>query len=135
MASRGKADGGLVLVVDDDAIYRAAAQKLLEQAGYTVEVACDGAEAVRRARSLMPDVILLDLTMPGMDGWEALRELRTGPVTEKRPHVIVLSGHSDAASRELAFARGCDQYIVKTVPGEDIRGAVAAVFWKRNALR
>jgi CheY-like chemotaxis protein len=131
MRSGGKAEGGLVLVVDDDPVYREASRTLLEQAGYVVEVAVDGAEAVRRVRALMPDVILLDLSMPGMDGWEALREIRGRPA-EKRPHVIVMSAHSDAASRQLAFARGCDQYIVKSVPGDELTGAVGAVFWKRR---
>jgi CheY-like chemotaxis protein len=132
MRSGGKAEGGVVLVVDDDPVYRDAARTLLEQAGYVVEVASDGAEAVRRVCALTPDVILLDLSMPGMDGWEALREIRGGRPAEKRPHVIVMSAYSDAASRQLAFARGCDQYIVKSVPGDELTGAVGAVFWKRG---
>lgn len=120
----------VVLVVEDDEGFRDAAVALLTSIGYKVEIARDGAEALRRASAVQPDVVLLDLNMPRIDGWEVLRRLRALE-NGKRPHVIVSSANDDARSRQLAFEWGCDQYIVKT-GARALETAVTTFFMKRN---
>jgi len=115
-----------VLLVDDDEELRELLATRLAASGHSVTVASDGLQAVRLARAGRPDVIVLDMVMPAMSGWEALPLLRSlGP--GKRPRVIALSGNDDARSRERAFELGCDEYIVKSDAPEALAGALRAV--------
>jgi CheY-like chemotaxis protein len=111
-----------VLVVDDDAVQREIAVELLGALGCRVEIATDGAGAVRNATSLRPDVILMDLGMPTIDGWDAIRRIRQLPVSPP-PHIMVVSALADARARQLAFEAGCNEYLVKPA---DVRSAVTA---------
>ena len=113
----------LILLIDDEADLRDAVATALRTEGLTVEVAADGAEAVRSARALEPAVIVVDLGLPRIDGWDVIRNLRRTSA-RFRPHIIVMSGFADARSRQLAFEAGCDEYIVKTV---GVLGLVRAV--------
>jgi len=102
----------LVLVVDD---YRDARELYMETllvAGFRVAGAADGHEAVVRARALLPQVVLMDLSLPGKDGWQATRELKDDPATCHIP-VIALTGHSHDAAQDAAVAAGCDAFISK----------------------
>jgi two-component system cell cycle response regulator DivK len=102
----------LVLVVDD---YRDARELYVETllvAGFRVAEAADGHEAVMQARALLPQVVLMDLSLPGKDGWQATRELKDDPATRHIP-VIALTGHSHAAAQAAAAAAGCDAFITK----------------------
>ncbi|MDB4942959.1 MAG: hybrid sensor histidine kinase/response regulator [Labilithrix sp.] len=132
MPQRGvtSVDPPVALVAEDDDDFRAAAVAMLTQLGCRVEVAKNGAEAIRSATAVPPDVVLLDITMPMLDGFEVLRILRARLAT-KRPYIIVASAHDDARSRELAFEAGCDEYLVKSGAAA-LERAVATFFLKRG---
>src|SRR6185295_18583898 len=80
--------------------------------GYAVDVAEDGMDAVRKFVALMPEVVLMDLSLPNMDGCDAIRELRRRG-DKRRPYVIAVSARADAESRKTAFEAGCNEYIAK----------------------
>ena len=86
----------------------------LTRAGFTVVVAPDGEQGVAMAASEAPDLIVMDLSLPGLDGWEATRRLKAGPDTRAIP-VIALSAHAMEGERAKALAAGCDDYDTKPV--------------------
>jgi two-component system cell cycle response regulator DivK len=102
----------LVLVVDDYADAREMYCESLLAAGFRVAEASNGAEAVAQARALSPDAILMDLSLPGLDGWEATRLLKAGEATHHIP-VVAITGHVPAQARERANAAGCDRLLIK----------------------
>lgn len=102
-----------VLVAEDDQFLRRAACATLKRHGYTVFTATNGEEALRLAREEVPDLILLDLIMPKIQGFEVLRQLRIDPVTRTIP-VIVLSNLSQPADVAASLAAGARAYLVKT---------------------
>lgn len=89
-------------------------QARLKRAGYTVLVASDGKEGVAVAKARQPSLILMDLGLPVLDGWEATRQLKAAPETSHIP-VIALSAHALAGEREKALAAGCDEYDTKPI--------------------
>lgn len=101
-----------VLIVDDEPDMREMMAHQLRSAGFTIEEAGSGAEALRRARSAQPGAILLDLMLPEMDGFEVFKALRRDPVTEGIP-VLVVSARTSELDRVLAFELGADDYITK----------------------
>jgi CheY-like chemotaxis protein len=108
----------LVLVVDDMPDNREMYMEYLESVGFRVVGARDGATAVRLARDLGPSIVLMDLSLPGMDGWEATRILKSDPTTMAIP-VIAVSGHAEPAYRTRAFLVGCDRFVAKpSLPSE-----------------
>lgn len=117
-----------VLVVEDDADHRNDLRTLLIDAGHRMDVAADGLDAVKKVVALDPDVVLMDLGMPVMDGWTAIREIRRR-ASKNRPYVIALSAHAHAHARKEAFYAGCNEYIVKPL---DVRGALRAYAWRRS---
>lgn len=121
----------MILFVEDVVEERAAAVETLRSHGYVVEEANDGSQAVRIAKKSVPDVVVMDVSLPYMDGIEAIRRIRA-LAGEKRPHVIVMSGQVDARTRQLAFEAGCDEYIVKPCGLETLSAAVRAYFTKRD---
>jgi two-component system, cell cycle response regulator DivK len=102
----------LVLVVDDNEDNRDIYAASLRHKGYSVEVASDGEEALAIARRLRPAIVVMDLGMPGMDGWDAIAALRATPET-RNTYVIVVSGFADTTSRKRAREAGCDEFIAK----------------------
>lgn len=107
-----------VLVVDDDEAVRTLASWQLESDGFAVDQAADGAEALGAIAAARPDLVVLDLTMPGVGGLDVLRRVRTAPATESLP-VIVLSGRSGETDRIVGLDLGADDYLVKPFsPGE-----------------
>lgn len=102
----------LVLVVDDNEDNRDIYATSLQHKGYAVEVAADGGEAIEIARRLRPSIVVMDLGMPGMDGWEAIAALRATPETSDT-YVIVVSGFADRTSRKRARDAGCDEFLAK----------------------
>jgi CheY-like chemotaxis protein len=86
----------------------------LTQVGFEVVVAADGEQGVAMAETEAPDLILMDLRLPGIDGWEATRRIKAAPATKTIP-VIALSAHAMAGDREKALAAGCDDYDTKPV--------------------
>ena len=108
----------LVLVVDDFHDNREMYTQYLSFAGYRVAEAVDGEDALAKARSLLPDVIVMDLSLPRLDGWEATRRLKKDPLTQAIP-VIALTGHALAGHAEVAMGAGCDAFVTKPcVPSE-----------------
>jgi CheY-like chemotaxis protein len=103
-----------ILIVEDNDASRDALSRRLERRGYRVVVAVDGAQAVSEGRSERPDLILMDLGLPVIDGWEATRRLKTDPATQHIP-IIVLSAHAMTNDRELALAAGGDDFDTKPV--------------------
>lgn len=102
----------LVLVVDDFRDGREMYAEYLSHAGFRVAEAEDGEEAVAKAQLLLPDVVLMDLSLPGMDGWEATRILKADPRT-RHIRVIALTAHALASYAESAIAAGCDGVVTK----------------------
>jgi CheY-like chemotaxis protein len=105
-----KADRPMILVVDDDSDARELYTQYLKSKGCDVYKAKDGAEAVQKAADLWPNVIIMALAMPQMDGWEAIRRLHQSSWTSMIP-VIAMSGVPEG--RDAAFAVGCDAYLTK----------------------
>lgn len=106
-----------VLLVEDNEMSRDMLARRLEKRGYSIVVAVDGAEGVAAAQQLQPAVILMDMSLPVMDGWSATRRLKCELATRHIP-VIGLSSHAMAADRERALQAGCDDYDTKPVDFE-----------------
>jgi two-component system cell cycle response regulator DivK len=103
-----------VLIVEDNEPSRDALARRLERRQYTVLVAVDGHQAVSIARSNLPDLILMDLGLPGIDGWEATARLKRDGDTRHIP-IIVLSAHAMLSDRDQALAAGGDDFDTKPV--------------------
>jgi CheY-like chemotaxis protein len=102
----------LVLIVDDFPDNRDMYMQYLEFSGLRVAEAQNGHEALEQAFTLLPDVIVMDLSLPGLDGWEATRRLKADPRTKTIP-VIALTGHALAGHSKGAIDAGCDAFITK----------------------
>lgn len=102
----------LVLVVDDFDDGRELVAELLAGAGYRTLEAGSGPEALQKAAAEPPDLVLLDLSLPGMDGWELARELRAAPAGE-RLRIVALTAHSGSRPRARALEAGCDEVLTK----------------------
>jgi two-component system, cell cycle response regulator DivK len=113
MSERSQSSSGpVVLLVEDFADARAAYVKQLREHGYVVEEAVDGQEAIDKAVALQPSLVLMDLSLPAVDGWEATRRLKADPRTRHIP-VIALTAHTQEWHRRAAFGAGCDGYLTK----------------------
>src|SRR5881409_1656182 len=108
-----------VLVVDDYADAREMYCEYLEYSGFRTEQAKNGVEALERAFANPPDVILMDLSLPTMDGWEATRRLKADPRTRHIP-VVALTGHALAGFSEGAKQAGCDAFVTKPCLPDDL---------------
>src|SRR5438874_4611994 len=106
-----------LLLVEDEQVNRDLFRRRLERKGYAVVTAEDGLSAVALTKSEKPDLVLMDLGLPGIDGWEATRRIRADSATAAIP-VIVLSAHATAEAREKAFAAGCQDFETKPVNWE-----------------
>jgi len=103
-----------VLIVEDNPVNMELFQDLLELEGYEVLPASTGQEAIDKAKMEQPDLILMDIQLPGMDGWEATGILKKMPETSNIP-IIALTAHAMEGDREKAFEFGCDSYISKPI--------------------
>lgn len=111
--------GPLILVVDDYQDAREMYAEYLQFSGFRVAEARNGNEAVAQARSLKPDLILMDLSLPGMDGWEATRVLKADDETRHIP-IVALTGHALAGASEGARKAGCDSFVTKPCLPDDL---------------
>lgn len=109
----------LILVVDDYEDARDMYAEYLRFCGFRVAEARNGNEALERAFALMPDLILMDLSLPGMDGWEATRQLKADERTRNIP-VVALTGHALAGASEGARRAGCDAFVTKPCLPDDL---------------
>ena len=103
-----------VLLVEDNEMNRDMLSRRLERRGFEVVIAVDGAEGVAKSKSELPDIVLMDMSLPVMNGWEATRAIKADATTAKTP-VIALTAHSMPGDREKAMEAGCDDYDVKPV--------------------
>ena len=109
----------LILVVDDYQDAREMYAEYLQFSGFRVAEAKNGNEAVEKAFALKPDLILMDLSLPGMDGWEATRRLKADDATKHIP-VVALTGHALAGASEGAKKAGCDSFVTKPCLPDDL---------------
>lgn len=116
----------LVLLVDDFPDAREMYSEYLAFSGYRVAEAANGAEALEQAVRIRPSIILMDLSMPVMDGWEATRRLKADPRTRQIP-VVALTGHALSGTSDEARAAGCDDFIAKPCLPKDLVNKVAAL--------
>jgi len=112
IADRGGRMKILYVEDNDDNIYML--KNRLTRAGFTVVIATDGAQGVAMAMSEQPDLVLMDLSLPVLDGWEAARRIKAAPETSRIP-IIALTAHAMAGDAEKALAAGCDDFDTKPV--------------------
>ena len=110
-----------ILLVEDNEMNRDMLSRRLERKGYTVVMAVDGAEGVAKAQAEAPDLILMDMSLPVLDGWEATRQLKANPATKAIP-IIALTAHAMAADEQRAREAGCDDFDIKPIELERLLG-------------
>jgi CheY-like chemotaxis protein len=115
-----------VLLVEDNEMNRDMLSRRLQRRGYEVIIAVDGRQGVAMAESESPDVILMDMSLPVMDGWEATRALKASPLTKAIP-VIALTAHAMSTDREKAMQAGCDDYDTKPIELNRLLGKIEAL--------
>jgi CheY-like chemotaxis protein len=103
-----------ILLVEDNEMNRDMLSRRLQRKGYEVSIAIDGEQGVAMARAEQPDLILMDMSLPVLDGWEATRAIKANPTTSTVP-VIALTAHAMAGDQEKCAAAGCDDYDTKPV--------------------
>ena len=121
-----------ILLVEDNEMNRDMLSRRLVRNYHEVSIAIDGQQGVDMAVSLRPDLILMDMSLPVIDGWEATRQIRANDVTRKIP-VIALTAHAMAGDREKAMEAGCDDYDTKPVEMERLLGKIAALLATKAA--
>lgn len=112
-----------ILMVEDNELNSDMLKRRLERLGHMVTVARDGAEGVAMAHALSPELVLMDMSLPVMDGYEATRRLRADDTTRHIP-VLALTAHAMAADRERTLAAGCDDYATKPVDFVSLRAQI-----------
>ncbi|OLP17822.1 two-component system response regulator [Leptolyngbya sp. 'hensonii'] len=115
-----------ILVVDDTLSQLELVSDYLRQSGYTVISATDAREALSKAVELKPDVVVTDVVMPGMSGFELCRSLKKHPVTEKLP-IVICSSKNQELDRLWAMKQGADAYVTKPFTREELVSAVQSV--------
>ena len=118
-----------ILLVEDNEMNRDMLSRRLERRGYQVIIAVDGQEGVALAQSQTPDLILMDMSLPVLDGWEATRQLRAASETRTVP-IIALTAHAMQGDREKAIEAGCDDYDTKPVEFQRLLEKIAAILGK-----
>ena len=103
-----------ILIVEDNEMNRDMLSRRLIRRGYQIVMAVDGAEGIATAKAENPDLVLMDMSLPVVDGWEATRRLKTEPLTRSIP-VIGLTAHAMAGDREKVIEAGCDDYDTKPI--------------------
>jgi DNA-binding response OmpR family regulator len=105
--------GPTLLVVDDEPEINKLVARIFEKRGYRVLAATDGAEALARVADERPDLIMLDLNLPKIDGWEVCRRLKSDPGTAKIPIIMLTAAHSNVDDAEIGLGLGADEYVAK----------------------
>ena len=114
-----------ILLVEDNEMNRDMLSRRLERRGYVVVLAVDGGQGVELARSEIPDLILMDMSLPVLDGWEATRRLKSEPSTSGIP-IIALTAHAMSGDRDKALEAGCDDYDTKPIELPRLLGKIEA---------
>ena len=121
-----------ILLVEDNEDNRDMLARRLQRRGYTVVVAIDGRQGIELAASEQPDLILMDMSLPVLDGWEATRLLKASPESRSLP-VIALTAHAMSGDREKAVAAGCDDYDIKPIELDRLLDKIEALLKRRRA--
>ena len=121
-----------ILLVEDNEMNRDMLSRRLVRNGHEVSIAIDGQQGVDMAMSQLPDLILMDMSLPVIDGWEATRQIRANDATRKIP-VIALTAHAMAGDREKAVEAGCDDYDTKPVEITRLLGKITALLATKAA--
>jgi CheY-like chemotaxis protein len=119
-----------ILLVEDNEMNRDMLSRRLIRNGFEIVIAVDGQQGVDMAASVQPDLILMDLSLPVIDGWEATRRVKANPATAKIP-VIALTAHAMAQDKEKALAAGCDDFDTKPVELPRLLEKINALLNKR----
>jgi DNA-binding response OmpR family regulator len=127
MTAGDAAEGKLVLVADDDQDFLNLVTLRLEQAGHRVERASNGSEALRKAREADPDLCILDVMMPGLTGFEVLRELRSDEQTEEIPVMLLTASLTDQEAFDGATDSAADDWMRKPFATEEFRARIEAL--------
>src|SRR5437867_9427140 len=115
-----------ILLVEDNEMNRDMLSRRLQRKGYEVMIAVDGGEGVQMAHAQIPDLILMDMSLPVLDGWEATRRLKAAPETSAIP-IIALTAHAMANDREKAMEAGCDDYDTKPIELPRLLGKIESM--------
>jgi len=118
-----------ILLVEDNEMNWDMLSRRLGRRGYEVVVAVDGAKGVAMSRSEVPDLILMDMSLPILDGWEATRQIKAAPETREIP-VIALTAHAMVGDKEKAMAAGCDDYDTKPIEFKRLLDKIEAALTK-----
>ena len=121
-----------ILLVEDNEMNRDMLSRRLLKKGYDVVIAVDGAEALTMARSETPDLILMDMGLPVLDGWDATRQLKSMPDT-RTIDIIALSAHALVDDKQKALEAGCDDFDTKPVDFKRLLGKIEALLARRTA--
>jgi CheY-like chemotaxis protein len=121
-----------ILLIEDNEANRDALSRHLKRRGYEVVMAVDGPQGIALARSEAPALILLDMSLPVLDGWEATRQLKADPQTHSIP-VIALTAHAMAGDRAKALEAGCDDYDTKPVEFPRLLAKIQALLASKDA--
>jgi len=115
-----------ILIVEDNEMNRDMLSRRLERKGYDVLLAVDGETGIATARARTPDLILMDMSLPVVDGWEATRQLKADPLLRNIP-IIALTAHAMANDRDKALAAGCNDYDTKPIELSRLMSKIAAL--------
>ncbi len=115
-----------ILLVEDNEMNRDMLARRLEKRGYSVVIAVDGSQGIAMTHSEKPDLVLMDMSLPGIDGWEATRQLKGDKNTAGIP-IIALTAHAMAEDRERALAAGCNEYESKPVDLANLLAKLEAI--------
>lgn len=121
-----------ILLVEDNELNRDMLSRRLQKKGHEVVMAEDGAQGVALAEKASPDLILLDMSLPVIDGWEAARRLKASPRTSSIP-LVALTAHAMSGDREKALEAGCDDYDTKPVDFPRLLAKIEALLAKKAA--
>jgi len=115
-----------ILLVEDNEMNRDMLSRRLQRRGYEVVTAVDGESSLALTKSETPALVLMDMSLPGIDGWEATRQLKADPATRAIP-IIALTAHAMAGDREQALAAGCDDFDIKPIDLDRLLGKIEAL--------
>ncbi len=118
-----------ILLVEDNEMNRDMLSRRLKRKGYEVSIALDGGESVTMAQSEKPDLILMDISLPVMDGWEATRRLKASSDTKSIP-IIALTAHAMAGDKKKSMEAGCNEYDTKPIDFKRLLGKIQATLDK-----
>lgn len=118
-----------ILLVEDNEINQDMLSRRLQRKGYDVLIAADGGQGVAMAHDVLPDLILMDMSLPVLDGWEATRQIKAAAATSAIP-VIALTAHAMSGDREKALDAGCDEYDTKPIELPRLLAKIEALLGK-----